>query len=614
MIKKLRELKALMLMRIDAFRKSLLFEMLMNSKRWTLMAFSFGSSSVLFNLLTASLFLPSMMRVLDANKNQFLPLSKIDSLFSGFFVINQSYYFIFFICVSFFMFLKSFLMFVRELLGGKIISRHGLFLKGKVLRHFASKEISFFIREGTGFATSIFNNSVLHASLTLNSFLNVLLNFFSLVFSILGMIWISWPLFCVILVASFPLIIISKKIRIKHKKAISENTYSFQKLEQDHINFVTGMRFLKLANSEELEASRICEKSRKPYKDFGFISVVGFLNGQLNESFGMMCVIFLVSVSFLNIGKFFNIDSNVFLSFLMVLGRGVQSLSNLSGTLHIFNHSNLYLGQVQKLLVNKKEMDTDWGRLSLSSLESDIRFKGVSFVYPETQRLILNSIDLRFVKGKHVAIVGPSGSGKSTLVDLVLGFYRPKVGQVIINGKNYEEYKIKDYRRLFGLVSQESSMFFPTIRENLILFKPEASELEIRKALDQADALEFIDKLPDGIDTVIGERGVKLSGGQKQRLSIARALLHDPQILIFDEATSSLDSLSEARIIESIKKASVGRTSITVAHRLSTVMHCDKIIFLENGWIMEEGSPQELMSKHSRFRKYAESQNLKMSG
>jgi ABC-type multidrug transport system fused ATPase/permease subunit len=157
-------------------------------------------------------------------------------------------------------------------------------------------------------------------------------------------------------------------------------------------------------------------------------------------------------------------------------------------------------------------------------------------------------------------------------------------------------------------------MFYSTIRENLMLFKPDANNLEIRRVLDQADAIDFIDKLPQGIDTVIGERGVKLSGGQKQRLSIARALLHDPEILVFDEATSSLDSLSEARIIESIKKASIGRTTITVAHRLSTVMHCDKIIFLENGWVVEEGTPQELMERQTRFRKYAEAQNFKMSG
>ena len=387
-----------------------------------------------------------------------------------------------------------------------------------------------------------------------------------------------------------------------------------KRMNQDHVNYASGIRYLKLASEEERESLQILERSKKPLDGYSMYNLSANFVSQVNELFGISCLFLMVTFFFVNPWQIFSFSSGLIFSFLLVLARGIQSYNSFMGALNGFSFNIAFLKKIEVLLNDKKEMDTDWGSLGLSSFESNIQFQNVTFVYPQTKRLVLNSINLTFPQGKHIALVGPSGSGKSTLVDLVLGFYRPTSGSVVVNGKYYEEYKIKDYRKLFGLVSQESSMSFPTIRENLVLFKQNATELELRRALDQADALEFVDNLPDGIDTVIGERGVKLSGGQKQRLSIARALLHNPQILIFDEATSSLDSLSEAKIIESIKKASVGRTSITVAHRLSTVMHCDRIIFLENGWVVEEGTPQELMSKHSRFRKYAESQNLKMSG
>ncbi len=585
----------------------------MTSKRWILITFAFGMLSAILNVTTAALFLPSMMRVLDPHQK--IPVfNKIDAFAGRFFLIDQKYFFYSFLFIFLFMLLKVFFQIMRERFSLKFIVRHAAYLKEKLLKYFNSKEISFFIREGSSVVHTSLESYLYNSMNALSVFLNLIVSFFTLCLSLTLMFCVSWSLSFLIAILIVPLVIVSKKLRKAHQRGVAQWGLGLKFMNQDNINYCAGIRYLKLANQEEKESLRILERSKKPFGAYSFYNSISTFTAQVNELFGVMCLFLMVTLFFLNPWQVFSASSGVIFSFLMLLARGIQAYSlfmnSLNGSISNFS----FLKKLEDLLNDKKEMDMDWGSLSLSNLETSIEFKNLSFIYPQTKRTVLNSVDLIFPKGKHIAIVGPSGSGKSTLVDLVLGFYRPTGGQVFVNGKNYEEYKIKDYRKLFGLVSQESNMFFPTVRENLVLFKPDASEIEIRRSLDQADALEFIDQLPEGVDTVIGERGVKLSGGQKQRISIARALLHNPQILIFDEATSSLDSLSEARIIESIKKASVGRTSITVAHRLSTVMHCDKIIFLENGWVMEEGSPQELMAKHSRFRKYAESQNLKMSG
>lgn len=613
MFKKLIEFKALILNKIDSFRKSLFFELLMTSKRWTVLAFAFGLASVVLNLSTSALFIPSMLRVLDP-KQKIHIFDKIDYFAEKFFVIDEKYYFYLFLFIFIFMLLKVFFQIMRESFGLKIVVRHSLYLKRRILSFLNSKEISFFVREGSSIVLSSLESYLYNSMIILNLGLTVTLSFCTLVFALILMFAISWPLTSLVAFLCIPLFVVSRRSRNTLRKGVADWSVGVKSMNQDHVNYAAGIRYLKLANKEESESLRMLEKSKKPFEGFSLFTVMAAFIGQTNELFGVICLFLMVIFFFVNPWQIFSVSSGIVFSFLLVLARGIQSYNSFIGAFNGFSLNFSFLKKIEDLLYDKKEMDTNWGSLSLSSFESHIQFQKVSFVYPQTKKNVLNTIDLTFPKEKHIAIVGPSGSGKSTLVDLVLGFYRPTDGEILVNGKNYQEYKIKDYRKLFGLVSQESNMFFPSIRENLILFKPEATELELRRALDQADALEFIDKLPEGIDTVIGERGVKLSGGQKQRLSIARALLHDPQILIFDEATSSLDSLSEARIIESIKKASVGRTSITVAHRLSTVMHCDKIVFLDNGCVLEEGTPQELMAKHSRFRKYAESQNLKMSG
>jgi subfamily B ATP-binding cassette protein MsbA len=612
-LKKLDYMKSHVLGRVESFQKSLLCELLMTSKRWTLMALGFGLLSSVLNMGTAVLFLPSLIRVLDPKQK--LPIfDKIDSFFGKFLVIDQKYCFFFFSSIFFLMLLKTFFYILKEKFGFKLVQRHSLFLKKRLLIFFNQKELDYFVREGSSVVLTSLEIYLYGSMVICNLLITLVFSFFSLSLALLFLFKISWTLSLLVAVLAVPLFFVSRKMKILLKQAVARWGSGIRLMNQQHINLAAGIRYLKLGNQQERESFRILENSKEPLNAHSFFGSINFFNLQINETFGVVSVFLMGFLFYMNPWNTISASSAVFFSFLMVLARGIQSFSQFQNSSNSFHSSLMNLKKIEDILSDKREMEDDWGSLNLFSLKDHIQLQSVSFIYPGTHRQVLNSIEIQITKGQHLALVGPSGSGKSTLSDLILGFYRPTSGQIKINGKNYKDFKLKDYRKLFGLVSQEATMFFPTIRENLILFKPEATEFEIQKALDQADALEFVSKLPEGIDTIIGERGVKLSGGQKQRLSIARALLHNPEILIFDEATSSLDSLSEARIIESIKKASVGRTSVTIAHRLSTVMHCDKIIFLENGWIVEEGSPQELMQKQSRFRKYAELQNLKMSG
>jgi len=205
--------------------------------------------------------------------------------------------------------------------------------------------------------------------------------------------------------------------------------------------------------------------------------------------------------------------------------------------------------------------------------------------------------------GQHVAFVGPSGSGKSTLVNLILGLYAPQEGRITIDGVPQEDLDIRGLRRRCAIVMQDNLLLSGTIGENIRFGRPEADDRDVRRAAQEANALEFIDQLEDGLDTHVGERGVSLSGGQRQRIAIARALLRDPRILILDEATSALDYESEKLVQEALERLAQGRTTLTIAHRLSTVRKARMIVVLRNGTIVESGAYDDLAGREdSLFR------------
>lgn len=243
-------------------------------------------------------------------------------------------------------------------------------------------------------------------------------------------------------------------------------------------------------------------------------------------------------------------------------------------------------------------------------VKGEVEFKHISFRYHEKEPLIIENLSLRVNKGETVALVGMSGGGKSTLVSLLPRFYDVTEGQILLDNRDIRDYEAQSLREQIGMVLQDTFLFSNTVRENILIGKPDATEEEVVQAAKAANAHEFILKLPNGYETKVGERGVKLSGGQKQRVSIARVFLKNPPILILDEATSALDLESEHLIQEALEKLAKERTTFIVAHRLSTITHADKIVLIEGGKIVEQGTHQDLMQKEGHYYNLFQIQQL----
>lgn len=265
------------------------------------------------------------------------------------------------------------------------------------------------------------------------------------------------------------------------------------------------------------------------------------------------------------------------------------------------------IDRIRELLGNPTEDELDASRSSFEDARGDIGFEDVWFSYDEGVP-VLKGVSLQAPAGTTTALVGSSGSGKSTLVSLVMAFNRPDKGRVTVDGTDLTSIRLKDYRSLLGVVMQENFLFDGTVADNIRFARPEASDAEVKRVAELANCDEFVSGFPNGYDTVVGERGVKLSGGQRQRIAIARAILADPRILILDEATSSLDSESEALIQAGFRSLREGRTTFVIAHRLSTIRSADQILVLEDGEIVEAGTHAELMDGNGRYRELHDKQ------
>jgi subfamily B ATP-binding cassette protein MsbA len=265
------------------------------------------------------------------------------------------------------------------------------------------------------------------------------------------------------------------------------------------------------------------------------------------------------------------------------------------------------LDRIREIRQMATEDQEDAARAPLPEVRGDVEFEDVTFEYNPGVP-VLKHVSFRAPSGSTTALVGSSGSGKSTLISLVMAFNRPQQGRVLVDGHNLYEVKLRDYRSTLGVVLQDNFLFDGTIAENIAYARPHASRDEIKQVSRIAHCDEFIETFEKQYDTIVGERGVRLSGGQRQRVSIARAILANPRILILDEATSSLDSESEAMIQDGLRSLRAGRTTFVIAHRLSTIQSADQILVLEHGEIVERGTHEELLATNGRYRQLYDKQ------
>ena len=367
---------------------------------------------------------------------------------------------------------------------------------------------------------------------------------------------------------------------------------------------LTGIRLVKSTGNEESEKKRLKDLIQRR-EEADFQAQVNYAAiGPINEVVNLIVIILIVFIGRTIFANEIESISTILLTYLLVLFRLIPLISQLNSGRSQFANTSASVEVVNKFLSREKKpfmLDGSVEYAPKQSLQSGIHFNKISFNYPKNENFSLKEVDLFLPRGTTLALVGASGSGKSTLADLLPRFYDPTEGQISIDGRNLRDFKLKSLRKAMGIVSQDTFLFNASVRENIAYAKPDATQAEIVEAAKGANAYEFIEKL--GWDTQIGDRGKILSGGQRQRISIARALLQNPEILILDEATSSLDTLSEKYVQAAIEKLSCDRTTLVIAHRLSTVQKAHKIAVIKDGQVAEMGSHKELLAKGGEYTK-----------
>ncbi|MAZ55362.1 MAG: multidrug ABC transporter ATP-binding protein [Flavobacteriales bacterium] len=309
--------------------------------------------------------------------------------------------------------------------------------------------------------------------------------------------------------------------------------------------------------------------------------------------------VLMINSNELSIGELFT-----FILYSVFIGASVGGMAD------IYAKLQKAIGATEHLMdILEEEKEEIHSTFSTDAVEGHIKFHNLSFTYPSRPDVkVLNNLNFEIEYGHNIALVGPSGAGKTTLASILFGFYKIEEGQISIDGKNIEEYDLHFLRKQIAVVPQDILLFGGSIKENIAYGKLDASEQEIKEAAKKANALNFINDFPEKMETLVGERGIQLSGGQRQRIAIARAILKNPSILILDEATSALDSESEKLIQEAMEELMKGRTSIVIAHRLSTIKNADRILVLENGQIIDQGTHQELQKNEGLYKQLSDLQ------
>lgn len=369
-----------------------------------------------------------------------------------------------------------------------------------------------------------------------------------------------------------------------------------------------GMRVIKAFNARNFVISKIEAESNFYRKTVKSMAYKNELASPVSEILGVMIIagiIFFGGNMVLNESS--TLKPSAFMTFLAVFALIIQPAKNFSNGITALQRGTASANRIFALIDQVPAIQNKPDARELKMFEHSIAFKSVSFAY-DTEK-VLKNINLTIEKGKTVALVGPSGGGKSTLADLVPRFYDPTEGEVQIDGLSLRDYDLDSVRNHIGVVTQESILFNDTIFNNIAFGMPHVSEADVIQAAKIANAHEFITQTENGYQTLIGERGSKLSGGQRQRLSIARAVLKNPPILILDEATSALDSESEKLVQEALFNLMKNRTSIVIAHRLSTIQHADEIVVIQHGEISERGTHEQLNAQNGLYRKLVSIQN-----
>ena len=426
---------------------------------------------------------------------------------------------------------------------------------------------------------------------------------------IISMLLLSWQM-TVISVLLLTLVSVGLSTLLsKVREASFEVTTANAKYTSVSLEFIQGIRTVQAFAGQEFERQRCQEANSEIVRAMNQAMVIRALVEPLSEGAGVIMLLGILVTGFAYLIPNGYLESASFLTFLVVLLRITPIIRQLNATRAKLSNLSGSFDNIQQLLRTDDKCYLQDGRTKFSQLKQAIEFVDVDFGYDPEAEPVLKQISLTIAKGTTVALVGASGAGKSTLADLIPRFYDPTRGKILFDGVDLRQFEINSLRQRVSVVSQNTFIFNASVRDNIAYAMPTINEANIRTAARQANALEFIEDMPEGFDTQLGDRGIRLSGGQRQRIAIARALLRNPDILILDEATSALDSVSERLIQQSLEKLAAGRTVIAIAHRLSTIMNADKVLVLERGRIVEQGTYQELLQQRGQLWQYHQMQH-----
>jgi subfamily B ATP-binding cassette protein MsbA len=461
--------------------------------------------------------------------------------------------------------------------------------------------MTFFDREKTGDLISRMTNDVtLLRGIIVGSLASLIKNGFMTIIALIIVFYISWKL-SILTIILLPLniyliSIISRKLRKGSMRAQSRMADLTATMQEN----ISGVRVVKAFNMEDYERNKFETFNWKYLKEYLKMRRFAELASPTSETLGTLASVIILwyGGGLVIKGDLDPANLMMFISAMLWVISPVKRLSKLNSMIQV----GISCGNRVLQVIDIKTEREHSGSIEIDSLESGIVYQNVSFSYYHKSP-VLRDINFTIEKGEVVAIVGPSGSGKTTIADLLARFYIPTSGCILIDGIDIRELKLSHLRRLMGIVTQETILFNDTVFNNIAYGVEDCPMENVIDAAKAANAHNFIEKMPSSYQTVIGDRGVQLSGGQRQRLAISRALLKNPQILILDEATSSLDIESEALVQEAIERLMRGRTNLVIAHRLSTIRNADKIVVLENGTIRQIGDHQELMNEDGVYRK-----------
>ena len=470
-------------------------------------------------------------------------------------------------------------------------------LRNKLYSHFHYLSLSYFNKNKSGELTAVLVNDIDNMRNSLSIMFQKLfvepINIIILM-SLLFIVSTKLALIALLIIPVSGIIIFGISHSIRRRSARSQAQLAG--MTSMIAETIGSMRIVKAFATKGFEINRFAKETQKYYKLMLRRDRLRFVSSPVSETFGATIAALLLWVGARDVLVIESISSEDFLRFILLLFSLFQPLKNLTNVVNELQNGLASADRVFAIMDIKSDIQDVDNAIKVNDLKNTLSFDNVSFSYGDEKDKVLYNINFQINKGEILALVGPSGAGKSTLVDLIPRFYDTLSGSIKIDGKDIKELKIKSLRSLMGIVTQETFLFDDSVKANIAYGVENISDDKIKDAAIAANAHEFIKELPDGYNTIIGERGVSLSGGQKQRIAIARAIVKNPPILILDEATSSLDSESEKHVQSAIENLMSERTVFVIAHRLSTVHNANKILVLENGQIVQEGKHDELVN------------------